>query len=535
MGPYTRKIEKRTIIFFAVFVFLIFLLYLRIGILSNFSGLENTSSNQSRYTVTLDKERGMIYDRNLSPLVNRIKEETYAVLPDKQNMNAVLGSVEDSRREGVLSLLESGKPFVLKTDKNIQAPNVTKFYKTQRYEYFQLASHIIGYTDGEDNGVTGIEKSYNNLLKENTVKTTASYVLNGLGHGMPGLDAVVTEDKKENGGVVLTIDKDIQSKVQSIGSRMIKKGAIVVMDPYTGEIKATASFPSYTPRNIEKSISDTENSPMINRAFLPFNVGSTFKIVTAATALESGIDMKFCSECKGVTDVSGQSIKCHNRNGHGELDMLDAMKESCNPYFIEIGLKVGGEKLLTMAEKFGFGRGFSLADGIYTANGSLPQRSELINPAEVANLSFGQGKLTATPVQIAQMVSIIANGGYYVTPKLVLGTTKDGKITDKFAVIPKERVISNLTAAQIQSFLIHCVMVADGQNAKPQKTTAGGKTATAQTGRYVDGEEKEHGWFAGFFPAVNPEYVVVVLCEDAGFGNNTASPVFSKIADSILN
>lgn len=535
MGPFTRKIEKRVVIFFSVFVFLIFVLYLRIGVLSNFSGLEETSATQSTYTLTLSEERGMIYDRNLSPLVNRTKEEAYVVLPDKNNMIQVLDSVSESRKQSVIKVMQSGKPFVLKTQKRIDAPTVTRFYKTQRYEIFQLAPHITGYVNGENSGVTGIEKSFDKLLKENTKKITASYVLNGLGHGMAGKNAIINEGEDKKGGVVLTIDKDIQSKIQSIGLRMIEKGAIVVMDPYTGEIKASASFPSYTPRDIEKSIADTENSPMINRAFLPFNVGSTFKIVTAAAALEEGIDMKLTCECKGVMNVSGQSIKCHNRLGHGTLDMLDAMKESCNPYFIELGLKVGGEKLRIMAEKFGFGRGFMLSDGIYTANGSLPQNTEMINPAEVANLSFGQGKLTATPVQIAQMVSVVANGGYYVAPKLVLGTTKDGKITEKFADIPKERIISNHTAAQLQSFLIHCVMVADNQNAKPKKVMAGGKTATAQTGRYVNGKEKEHGWFAGFFPAVNPEYVVVVLCEDAGFGNNTASPVFSKIADSILN
>jgi len=533
MRPYTVRIEKRLVIFFAIFVILTIALYLRVGILATLSGLEDTSANQSDYTITLDEERGMIYDRNLSPLVNRVKEEAYAVLPDKNNMTAVLNSVSKERREGVLSLLESGKPFILKTQSNIDAPNVTKFYKVKRYETFQLAPHITGYVNGAKDGVTGIEKSYDSLLKENTTKTTASYVLNGLGHGMTGIDVVIRKEESKDGGVVLTIDKDIQAKIQSIGSRMIEKGAIVVMDPYTGEIIASASFPSYTPINLEKSISNTENSPMINRAFLPFNVGSTFKIVTAAAALESGIDMKYTCDCKGVADVSGQKIKCHNRNGHGTLDMLDAMKESCNPYFIELGLKVGGEKLLEMAESFGFGVGYKLADGVYTADGSLPAKSELINPAEVANLSFGQGKLTATPVQIAQMVSVIANGGYYVAPKLVTGTTKDGKIINKHADIPKERIISNYTASQIQSFLIHCVMVADDQNAKPVNVTAGGKTATAQTGRYVDGKEKEHGWFAGFIPAVNPEYVVVVLCEDSGYGNQTAAPIFSKIADSL--
>ena len=179
-------------------------------------------------------------------------------------------------------------------------------------------------------------------------------------------------------------------------------------------------------------------------------------------------------------------------------------------------------------------KGISLPPNIYTADGTLPSKQDMLNPAEVANLSFGQGKLTATPVQVAQMISVVANGGYLVAPKLVVGQTLDGQTVERTADIAPKQIISGEIASQIQSFLVHCVMVADGQNALPEKTTAGGKTGTAQTGRFNDEEkELEQGWFAGFFPASNPRYVVVVLSEETGYGNTTAAPVFSKIADAL--
>ncbi len=528
-----NSIEKRVIAFFSIFTLIASVLYLRIGILGSFSGLEETAQNQSEYTLVLEERRGMIYDLNLNPLVNRQKEKIYAVLPSSDNMNKVLNSVSDTRKEGIYKLLKSAKPFILKTDKNIDADNVVEFYRQNRYEYYQLAPHIIGYLDSEGNGITGIEKSYDSFLKEHITKVKASYFLDGMGHAMAGVEGNMLKEEKDNAGVVLSIDKDIQAVIQNIGGRDLKKGAIVVMNPYNGELKGVASFPSYTPVDLQKSILDVENSPMINRAFLPFNVGSTFKIVTAAAALENDIDITKSVECKGTADVKGQTIRCHKREGHGVLDMVDGMKESCNPYFINLGLSVGNEILLDYAEKFGFGRGYTLAEGIYTSKGTLPTENDLLNPAEIANLSFGQGKLTATPVQVAQMMSAVVNGGYLVAPKLVSGETKDGEKIEKFSNVPKEKIISTETALQLQNILTYCVMVADGQNAMPQNITAGGKTATAQTGKYIDGKEIEHGWFAGFFPADNPEYVVVVLSEGAGYGNNTAAPIFSKIADSL--
>lgn len=247
----------------------------------------------------------------------------------------------------------------------------------------------------------------------------------------------------------------------------------VVLDPYSGEIKASASFPAYTLQTLGTDVADEENTPMINRAFLPYAVGSTFKIVTAAAALEAGIPLSESMVCEGYLDVSGQIFRCHNLSGHGEVDLLDGMMESCNPYFIHLAQLTGGAALLETARRFGFGEGLTLAPGIVVSGGSLPGEAEMKNPAAVANLSFGQGVLTASPVQIARMTAAVVNGGYLVTPKLVLGTTADGKTLSRESAVPDQQILSPDIAAQIQALLIHCVMVKEGQNALPSLTLAG--------------------------------------------------------------
>lgn len=535
-GPLTRRLHRRILLCFGLFCAGFSLLYLRIGLLGRSDELAQTAARQSRYTLTAVSERGMIYDRAMRPLVGEEEQESYVVFPAPGNIQPVLQSLSESRRESVLTLLQRGTPFVLSDTLLPEGlPGVYTFSCHQRYGEDQLAPHLIGYLNNEGQGVTGLEKSFDELLESTgrTVQLVCS--LDGLQRPISGAEPEIREEGSGEGGVVLTLDKEVQAVIEEVGGALLKKGAIVVMDSYSGEIHGLASFPDYDPHHLSVSLADSENTPMINRALLPYSVGSTFKVVTAAAALEAGADMTELVDCVGYVDVSGQIFRCHRRSGHGELDMLDAMKESCNPYFIHLGLEVGGQKLLETAKRFGFGQKLPLADGIAAAAGSLPSEGTLQSPAAVANLSFGQGELGASPLQVARMMAAVVNGGYLVMPKLVIGETLDGSVVNRGAAPLKKRILEADIAAQLQAFLIHCVMVSDGQNALPQTTTAGGKTATAQTGRFdEEGNELEHGWFAGFFPAVNPSYVVVVLSEDSGFGNDTAAPVFSQIADRIL-
>lgn len=193
MQPFTKGIEKRTIIFFAGFVLLFSLLYVRLGYLSTSPGLTETAKNQSKYTLTIEQRRGQIYDCNLLPMVNRTGKSLYAVLPTSSNMKPVLDAVSRESRDVVSDLLQAAKPFLLQSDKEIQADNVTPFYQSQRYERYQLAPHIIGYLDSEKNGVTGIEKGYNDFLAQHTSRTRWYIQWMGLGHGMPGVEPEIRE------------------------------------------------------------------------------------------------------------------------------------------------------------------------------------------------------------------------------------------------------------------------------------------------------------------------------------------------------
>ena len=467
MKPGKLGLPGRAVAVFSAFAAAFTGLYLRVGYLSQSPELLEAAAQQKKYNLTISKTRGAIYDCNYTPMADTRQETVYA---------------------------EYSVP--IRTD----SP--------------QLAPHIIGYLDDAGHGVTGIEKSYDEYLASFEEETQAVYQLDGLGRGISGLSPEIREAAPVKAGVVLSIDANIQKIVENAGSKGLEKGAIVVMDPYTGEIKAMASFPSYRPDNLAQAVTDSENTPLINRALLPYSVGSTFKVVTASAALEQDFPLDQIYECTGQIDVSGQIFRCHRRSGHGEVDMVDAMMKSCNPYFIQLGLKIGGTSLLEMAKRFGFGEALPLAQGISGSAGTLPGETDLQNPAEVANLSFGQGLLTASPLQVTRMMAAAANGGVLVQPRLVLGTTPDGQTLERDADVPSRQILSPEIAAQIQAFLIHCVMVEEEQHALPGNVSAGGK-------------------FSGFFPAENPRYVVTVLAENSGFGNDTAAPVFAEIAEEI--
>ena len=534
MKPGKLGLPGRAVAVFSAFAAAFTGLYLRVGYLSQSPELLEAAAQQKKYNLTISKTRGAIYDCNYTPMADTRQETVYAVMPSAENLLPVLEAVPVSRRTAVSEQFRTGKPFLLRDAEGLDTPGVEEYSVPIRTDSPQLAPHIIGYLDDAGHGVTGIEKSYDEYLASFEEETQAVYQLDGLGRGISGLSPEIREAAPVKAGVVLSIDANIQKIVENAGSKGLEKGAIVVMDPYTGEIKAMASFPSYRPDNLAQAVTDSENTPLINRALLPYSVGSTFKVVTASAALEQELPLDQVYECTGQINVSGQIFRCHRRSGHGEVDMVDAMMKSCNPYFIQLGLKIGGTSLLEMAKRFGFGETLPLAQGISGSAGTLPGETDLQNPAEVANLSFGQGLLTASPLQVTRMMAAAANGGVLVQPRLVLGTTPDGQTLERDADVPSRQILSPEIAAQIQAFLIHCVMVEEEQHALPGNVSAGGKTATAQTGRFDEnGDELEHGWFSGFFPAENPRYVVTVLAENSGFGNDTAAPVFAEIAEEI--
>lgn len=527
---------KRTVVVFISFCVLFSFLVTRLGILVKSDYLINASEIQTSKIIKVAEVRANIYDKNLDKLVNEETGYKATFLPTPQNVDSILEELNLSNRGLILDNMKTQSPVIVGVDKSSFYSNDIEIFEIpKRYSDQQLASHIVGYTNGENQGVSGIEKSFNNFLLENKSNMEISYYRNGLGKSIQGAKPNRNKYESPKAGVVLTIDKSIQKIVEKIGNKYIKKGAITILDPYTGQIISCASFPSYNQNEIEKSISDEANAPMINRALSNYSVGSTFKIVIVAAALESGIDKNYTFNCTGAIDVKGQRFRCHEEKGHGVLNMESALVESCNPYFIDISNKINSQKIISVANKLGFEKQYTLSEGLTTSKGFLPTAKDLINPAEVANLSFGQGKVLANSIQIAQMVSSIINQGKTPAPSLIKGFSMDSKTLYKTEQsLPHMISMSKETANSIKKMLVDSVMKKYNQQAKPKLISAGGKTSTAQTGVVVDDEELLQTWFAGFFPAENPKYVAVILAEDGETGNATAGPIFSEIADEIF-
>ncbi|MCL2088315.1 MAG: penicillin-binding transpeptidase domain-containing protein [Oscillospiraceae bacterium] len=527
---------KRLIIFFAVLMAGFFGMVGRLGYLSGSSRLIEAASRQGHYTITVSEQRAAIYDRNMLPLVDTAESYCAIVMPDERVADDAMRLSGLSFNE-ISAKLRQRRPFLM----DINSPysgngSIVAFKKSSRYSDNQPAAHIIGYLNPEKtNGITGIELAFDEFLNEHRTRRSVSFTVDAWGRMVKGGEISVTGENGGNSGVVLTIDRGIQSIAERIGGRMIDRGAVVISDPQTGEIAAMASFPLLDPNNLAVSVNDTVNTPMINRALLPYAVGSVFKTVTSAAALESGISPETAFYCAGRMTVDGHEFRCHNLGGCGNLDMSGAVRSSCNTYFIEIARLAGASRISQTASDMGFGKYTLLAPYIRDSAGYLPSMNDLRSSGEFANMSFGQGKLLATPLQINSALSAVISGGRYMPPTLVKGTTTDGVNIDSTDTDSNSvTVMSAETASRLKQMLTAAVMDAQGQNAKPQTVTAGGKTGTAQTGLYRDdGGEVYRAWFSGFFPADQPIYAITVLVEDGPSGNSAAAPVFSKLCDEI--
>lgn len=525
-------VKKISIMFFLVCMCFVYL-FLRIGIIATNAEYKQISQNQSTYTLTLPTQRKNIYDENMKKLVNEQYRYIASVIPTNENIEIIKKHKVGLTIKDIEKLAKSQKPFLCEVDdKNINANGIDVFTIFDRYSKDQLLNHIVGYLDNNNNGLTGLEKGYDDFLKmEDDIKIT--YTIDALGRYIKDDTIKVEYEDISKDGIITTIDKDIQKICEDIGSKKLKKGSILVMDCENGDIKASCSFPNFNRLSLSQSVNDNEGKPMINRSFTNTSVGSTFKIVTLATAIYDGIQADKQYNCVGYYDLQGTHINCHNIYGHGVIDLKTALMKSCNPYFIDLGLNVNKNNFLRIANDLSFGKGYKLAENIYTNAGYLPSLEELENKGELANFSFGQGKLSATPVQLAQMISSVVNNGITPTPRLIKGVYENGTFKENKTTLGI-KAMSEYTANIIKSYLISCVMDNEGQNAKPYLTTAGGKTATAQTGMYKNGEELCNGWFAGFFSHNEKNYAVVVLAEDATYGNEDASPVFREIVDKIV-
>lgn len=523
--------EKRLFKFFVLFFLISVGLIVRTCYLGSSQALAEVAQKQQNYNLRVSKERGVIYDRSLKLMTNSTASYKAVVSPNISVVEDLVKMGCTLERDQILKEVSSGKPFVVNVkNPNTDNANIKTVETTDRYAKNSIAPHILGYLNSDGDGVSGIEKAYDSFLKENSHSLQAVCALDGKRNFLEGKEIDLKADGNSSAGVALSLDANAQSLVEHACSD-IKKGAAILLDAQSSDILAMASFPSFSPISPASSVKDEENSPMINRALSPFVVGSDFKIVTAAAAIDGGLSNSLTYTCEGKVDVDGKTYRCHHRSGHGDLDMCSAFVESCNPYFINLGAKVGAKAMRSQATSLGFGREINLAKGITSSAGTLPPLD--MSSGELANFSFGQGDLTATPLQVAQMVSSVVNGGKVLTPRLVVGTTNDGQTVDEIPQGASIQAMSEKASTQIRDFMIKTV---EGTVARPNLCSAGGKSGTAQTGKKTtDGKEEYQTWYAGFFPADKPKYIAVVLLEGGSSGTNDTGPIFAKIADSITS
>ncbi len=524
--------QKRAVLIFGAIFTVFTVLYLQVYMIASNEGYKEQAVGQHTQTEILSSERGDIYDRNGTPMILS-EESLYIVINPKERIyvSEILAACEISAQQ-LYDKLKIEQVFSLKVvNEELLAANYISYRQTDRSDLEYIASNIIGYTDIDGIGVSGIEKSYDLLLSGGGESFVLNYEING--YNQVGSDAEIEVYSVEgrDSSVTLTIDKQIQEIVEEFGGAVIEKGAIVISMVETGEIVASASFPSQNPTDIVGDMQN-ENLPLINRAFMPYNVGSVFKIVVAAAALDTNTAIESEFICDGDVEIGGVVFRCHEREGHGELDFMEAIAVSCNPYFIELGNRVGYNEIYTLANLLGFNSSVSFATGLNTSSGYLPVPDPDSSDILYSNIYFGQGELLATPVQLNSLMATVANGGYYNPPTLVKSTTENGITTEPDKTASK-KVISSGTVALLTDALVSVVEEGSGAKAYTDQFSVAGKTGSAQTGQFVGDSEIVHAWFSGFYPANNPKYAITILVEEGVYGSEVAAPLFTKIAAEI--
>lgn len=497
--------------------------------------LQNTSASDTvgRKTETAGVSRGGIYDRNLNPLVNTEKSYVCYALPSTEALKKLEKYTEQDEMADIYSKMAEGKIIRLYCPHIFNENEIVSVRTLKRYGRENLCPHLIGYLDGDGKGAAGLEKNYNNYLEMTGGRVTVSWSADAQNRILLGKKISVTEtDYPDAGGIALTIDRDFQSALQKIMNNSgIKIGAAVIMDSANSEILASCSLPSFDPENVAAYLKN-ENAPLINRADSAFSVGSVFKPFVAAAAMENGIETEHY--CKGSISVGNTSFRCNNGVAHGKTTMETAMEQSCNTYFIKLGQEVGAQKLINICEGLGLGKSFEYEDGIYSKKGNLPSEEDLNSPSALANFSFGQGTLLATPWQMAAAYSTIANGGVYHTPVLmsaILGENRE--VIQRLQPDEGVRVISRDTAQQLDKILRGVVENGTAKQGITEKARGCGKTATAQSGWIKDGREILHTWFCGYFTYNGKTYTVVIFKEDGTSGAKDCAPIFKTVTEKI--
>lgn len=506
--------------------------------------------------------RGEIVDRNgvvlatnktvctISVIHSQIKEpeRVTEILAKELEMD----QAEVRKRVEKVSSMEKVKTNVEKEvgDKireyNLDGVKVDEDYK-RYYPYDSLASKVLGFTGGDNQGIIGLEVKYEETLKgsNGTILTTTD------ARGIE-LDAVAEGRIEPVAGKTLEISMDynIQKYCEQAAEKVMREKqadgvSILLMNPQNGEILSMVNVPEFnlndpfelnTGKELEgEKLQDALNAMWRNRCINDtYEPGSTFKIITSAACLEEGVvTPEDTFSCPGYRMVEDRRIRCHKVGGHGSETFVQGIQNSCNPVFIDIGLRLGAERFYDYFQQFG------LLDltGIDLPGeaGTIMHQVENIGLVELATISFGQS-FQVTPVQMAVTVSSIINGGRRVTPhfgKAVLD--REGNVLETLSYEERSGVVSEKTSKTMQTLLEGVVANGSGKNAYIEGYSIGGKTATSQT--LPRSANKYISSFIGFAPAEDPQVLgMVVIHNPQGiyYGGTIAAPVLRSIFDNVL-
>lgn len=513
--------------------------------------LSRLASNQYKSFIPLLPKRGVIYDRNLRELAISINLNSVFLDPllveDKRDAAKKLSAVLKIDEEDIFKKMNGDKRFVWlarkvqpdleKAIRRLSIKGVGFVKEPQRvYPNNTLASHVVGFAGLDDEGLEGVELEFDKYLKGTigwiyTIRDAKKREV--LGYEYKEIPPADGND------LVLTIDSLIQTVAERELDKVVEKykakgGNIIVMNPYTGDILALANRPTYDPNNIKEYPVEARRNRAISDFFEP---GSSFKMVTATAVLGEDIvrldDEFFCEN----GEFKWYNHTYHDHTPHGWLSYRDVIKYSSNIGTMKSAIKLGQNRLYRYTKRFGFGEktGIDLP-GEVTGIVRHPSRWSNLS---LCSMSMGQ-ELTVTALQLACAVSSLANGGYYVKPRIVDRIQdKTGETIEVFETKKMQRVVDEETAKEVRGILRGVVEEGTGKRAEVKGYFPAGKTGTAQKiepdGRYS--HRKFTASFIGFLPFDAPEFVIVVIVDEPRpvyYGGSVCAPVFNKVAEHLM-
>lgn len=488
---------------------------------------------QSTVTLELPARRGGFYDCMGLPFTGLEKRWLALCFPGQENYTRLYACTDTAGQELLYRSRSRAAPFLVEVDRDMTALGIPCYAASRRYAAAPLCPQLLGYLDGEGHGAAGLEKALDALLTGSGARDTLLCPVTAQGTLRTGEQVQHLQADSGAVGVRLTLSRSVQRAAEAVAAQTMTTGCILVLDVRTAALRACVSVPGFDPADPAASL-EAPDSPFLNRALQAYAVGSVFKPVLAAAALEAGLAPEY--DCNGAVVVDGQIFRCAGGVPHGEVDLSAALAKSCNGYFIRLGQQLGAQALLQQAQALGFGRSIRLAEGLTAQSGALPGAEELAQSGQLANFSFGQGSLLATPLQVAAMMNTIANGGVYRVPCLLdcaLDETS-GEELSAFARPQAERVLTEQTAAALRTMLEQTVAEGTAQDASGLPGGAAGKTGTAQTGQFTaEGKERKNLWFAGLYPAEDPQYTIVVLQDGQTQAAVSSAAVFAQLCTAL--